>query len=160
MSIYESDSLLFMLPALSFFPKQWVCVRLVSKRLFRTSLFQFFGFVCLPRFLLCSCSLVHLSCSFINMDFLFHLLLRATIPFSLKIHFSFLFLLSCYFFHSSSSIFILLSLLPSSSLYFSKIVNLLKKTQNNPQTIKIPNLGHPTHQVLQVLDRVGMAVHV
>lgn len=86
--LFESDSLLFMLPVLSFLSKQWVCVRFVLKILFLSSLFQFSGFVCLLCFLLCSCSLVHFSC-LINMDFLFHRLLRVTDPFSLEIHFSF-----------------------------------------------------------------------
>lgn len=71
--------------------------------LFLPSLFQFFGFVCL---LLFSCALSH---SLINVDFLFHLLLRG--PFSLKFHFFFV-----YFLHPSNSLFNLLSLLPCTCL--------------------------------------------
>lgn len=54
---YEPDSLLFMLPVLSFLSKRRVCLRFVLKILFLPSLFQFFGFASLLCFLLCSCTL-------------------------------------------------------------------------------------------------------
>lgn len=148
-----------MLPVLSaFLSEQQVCVKSLWKMLFFPSLFQFFGFVCL---LLFSCALSH---SLINVDFLFHLLLRG--PFSLKFHFFFV-----YFLHPSNSLFNLLSLLPCTCLgqllLFSVLFPISQpaekktpKSQNDTQPIKIPNPGHPTDQVLEALDEVGMAARV
>lgn len=103
--------------------------------LFLPSLFQFFGFVCL---LLFSCALSH---SLINVDFLFHLLLRG--PFSLKFHFFFwsisyiLQTLYSIFFHSFPAHVLASS---SFSLFFSTVVNLLEK--KNPKKSK----RHPTNK--------------
>lgn len=120
-----------------------VFVRFVLGILFLHSLFRFLVFVCLLSFLLCSCSLQQFSWSFINMDFLFHLLFRATIPFFLSSNpfFFSLFLLSCYLSNFSSCIFIPLSFLlwtcasvtSSPFLYFSKIVYLLNKAPTTPK---------------------------
>lgn len=92
------------------------------------SLFQFCGSVCL---LCCLTGVLLFSCA------LFPVLSWAWILISL-------FLLTCYFLQSSSCVFILLSVLCSyalvrftSSLYFSKIVN-LKKTNAKQH----PNPGH------------------